>query len=885
MERVQAESFPPQERIASQKEVVAWFTSYFDEQYRLFQDQADGFSLDDQRSLELSFEEADTSPIGRMAKYTDVKNGALNGLLEWIRRARLHENTVDLQAFLGVLSDDWLRWTPNIFEASSSILATAVGEILANDDLAEHFSKLIGAVNYDLSFDCRSTAELFLRSLQSASQSDQRYLLTLLSLPTLMNDARNWSYSEHTAGAMLPEAIRQWGQNPERSILQRLVSQKIMSKADNEPDARVNDEQPTCLVRTENPALVSSARRIARDTIGAISHGYLQELATIPINQAEHASPKSQPIIEQLQRIEPLLNKRWHTHGETIDLYAGARFLAKTQNQPLSVNLDEIARLAEHIRRLQKEFPLAPTEKKNLLSRQFEEAIEEWNRFSIQASAQKRELVDSITKLTQEARLTHPIPELKTLPVAKALFQDDEGTAIAQAETLKVLHHPATRAVIEERLGFPLVELSLREQLRFGEWLLSTNEARGAATLEVVRRFGPNAARTFLALETDAAHGERILAFANNADPVVAKQVFETFARIADTVDLSAQELANQLYKDDGQTVDAERVRNELVKRGSRILLDTESALTEDPSGVGILDELQRYEADTILFTSLFSSAFKGKEASFEALRDLETQTCELADLSPDDRARMKQLLDQEWSKKPLEFLFPDTGTFRFFILRRRGRIEGFMRFEDQSNTSRHANFLCVDHSLRGSGVGENVLREAIARAGRNVTLHAEFDAAIPAGSMYIERFGFVGTGIEEEDRNGNLVEWVRIERSDALLKQLPSRTASHEQLRQWARTEAPFPLILTTLEGPANTMELGMLASLKRAKTQNQKYVLSRYLLEPLANGQERRTLVFDLPTLAASPSATKTQTSGGAKKRSTHPGSPAPHRDHYAE
>lgn len=727
---------------------------------------------------------------------------------------------------------------------------------------------------------------MFFHSLESASESDQHFLLTLLSLPVILNEALNWSYSEDAAGFVLSKVLRQWGQNPERSILQRLVAQKLLSEAPYELDNDPNDKRLNCLIRTENPALVSMPRRIARDAIGAISHGYLQELAIVPTAQTEQISLKSKPVIEHLQRIGPLLYKRWHAAHEAIDLYAGARFLAKKQNEPLPAHLDNIARIAERIRSLEQKGPTAPTKKQPLLARQFEEAIESWNNVSVQASAKKRELIDHISELTREVLKTDPIQKFKTQPIAKALFQQDERAAISHAETLKVLHHSSTRVVLEERLGFPLVQLSLREQLRFGEWLLSTNEAQGSATLDLVARFGPNAARTFLALESDTAHGERILAFARQAKPEVAARVFEAFARIADKIDLSAQELAQHLYqKDKTQPLDAERVRQELIKRGSRILFDTEKALTEDPSGTGILDELHRYEADTVLFTSLFSSAFKGKETSFEALRDLETQTCELADLSLDDRARMKQLLDQEWSKKPLEFLFPETGTFRFFVLRRRGKIEAFMRFEDQSDASRHANFLCVDHSLRGSGVGENVLREAIARAGRNVTLHAEFDAAIPAGSMYIERFGFIGTGIEEEDRDGSLVEWVRIMRSDSLLKQLPSRSATPEQLRHWANTEAPSPFILTTLKGPANTMELGMLAALKQAKTKHPNYVLSRYLLEPLENGQERRILVFDLPTPAASPSATKTQTSGGAKKRSTRPGSPAPHRDHCAE
>ncbi len=445
------------------------------------------------------------------------------------------------------------------------------------------------------------------------------------------------------------------------------------------------------------------------------------------------------------------------------------------------------------------------------------------------------------------------------------------------------IHRSRVRVSIQDDLRLSFNDLTLREQRSLLTFLSSCRETAYKNVCAIIKRFGPNAARTFLALESDATHGERILAFARQAKPEVAAQVFEAFARIADKIDLSAQELAQHLYQQDKtQPVDAERVRSDLIQRGGKILLEAEASLKQDPTGTTLLDALKKYEADTVLFASLFSRAFKGKEASFEALRDLETQTCELADLAPEDRSRMKELLDQEWSKKPLEFLFPQTGTFRFFLLRRRGRIEAFMRFEDQSRSVRHANFLCVDHSLRGSGVGENIIREAIDRASRNATITAEFDAATPAGSMYIERFGCVGTGTVGEERPDGYTEWVTIERDNTLIECLPSRRASQEQVRSWVTRGAPQPLHLVTFSGPPNMMELGMISAIKQAQSMNSAYVLSRYLLQTLPNGREERILVFDIPTSAPLPSATKTQTSGGASRRSTRPESPTPHHAH---
>ncbi|MDQ5919891.1 MAG: N-acetyltransferase protein [Patescibacteria group bacterium] len=421
---------------------------------------------------------------------------------------------------------------------------------------------------------------------------------------------------------------------------------------------------------------------------------------------------------------------------------------------------------------------------------------------------------------------------------------------------LQNLHRPAIKAPLEQALGIPLQDLSLREQASFLGFLIKTDKQTFDQTAEIIHTHGIHAAQTFLACEQGAKHGEQILAFAQTAPKDVADRVFAKFAEIADLVDTSSQDLASQFLRssENDTAIDAEDVRRELIKRGARILTEAHTLIQKDPSGKELLERLERYKADTVLFLSLCTTTLKQHhgQLQLEQLRDIEVSTQSMNELSAGDKREMAQLLEQQWSKKPLEHLFPSEGWYSFFLLRRKGRIIGFLRFEALPNRAYHANFLCVDESLRGSGLGEQLFTEVMDRAAKTGPVHAEFDPAIPAGSMYIERFGFIGTGTVQEERPGGAVEWITLERNTVLSRRLASRDASAtpDQLRVWAEEgNAPKPLRIALFKGDAANMEAQMLAALHEAKRNDARFLLSRYLRRALPNGQEERLLVFDIP------------------------------------
>lgn len=458
-------------------------------------------------------------------------------------------------------------------------------------------------------------------------------------------------------------------------------------------------------------------------------------------------------------------------------------------------------------------------------------------------------------KIVKTAQQEAAIPTEHVTPLGTQL-PGGTDQKIESLSLLRTIHSPLIYRDLEQRFGFSLVELSLREQLRLAEWLIHTNEAQGAKTIDIIRTHGIHAAQTFLACEQGAAHGEQILAFAQTAPKEVADRVFAKFADIANLVDTSAQDLASQFLRssENDTAIDAEDVRRELIKRGARILTEAHTLIQNDPSGDSLLARLERYKADTVLFLSLCTTTLKQHhgQLQLEQLRDIEVSTQSMNELSAGDKHEMAQLLEQQWSKKPLEHLFPSEGSYSFFLLRRKGRIIGFLRFEALPNNAYHANFLCVDESLRGSGLGEQLFTEVMDRAAKTGPVHAEFDPAIPAGSMYIERFGFIGTGTVQEERPGGAVEWITLERNTVLSRRLASRDASAtpDQLRVWVdKGNAPKPLRIALFTGDAANMEAQMLAALREAKGHDTRFLLSRYLRKALPNGQEERLLVFDIP------------------------------------
>lgn len=839
---------PEQKAARLEVKTLAYFERFFEEAFEIFvKDRY--YNLPSDRELRWLFEQDDTSPIGESVHWLTVTNSCLRSFTAFCRKHAITDPK-NILAFTERVTEDWMRETPNILSKTSfEVLpqrALLHQEPSISDSLRE---KLIGESTYDLRLAGQEGSRLFDHLMNTASSSEE--LLALIAYFTRIHRAAEQMDWSEDGATTIEHLLTAWKNKPDRSILLQQAAESALETIRGNRDTNTYPVPSVFITRHKDDQPTSSPKQIGRDT-GALLNawGTPSEVFLLP-KQGPHVAPA---VIDALHSLQEATHHEPRTFGGYILLLKHIATVSPLiKDIPHPKGVPSLIKIAGEIALLQ-----AKPHPQEQDRERFAYLVERFERetHSVLSELPGYRLPKTyLDTLFSTARKKTGVPECVAEPLPNHL----PGTIEQKLETaslLRTLHTPTVYQNLEKQFGFSLIELSLREQVRLGQWLVNVNEERSKDSIDIIRTYGVHAAQTFLACEHDASHGDRLLAFAKLAPQDVARKTFATFANIADMIDLSSQELAKGFFREGTeQQVDAERVRQELIKRGANILLDAEALIAKDPSGEQLLGRLERYKADTVLFLSLFTATLKGKREStnLESLRDLEVGTCTMQELPEEDRLTMKELLNQQWSKKPLEYLFPDEGTFSFFLLRRKSKIIGFIRFETQTDGKHHANFLCVDESLRGSGIGEQLFKEAIDRAAKAAPVHAEFDASIPAGSMYIERFGFVGTGTVEEERPEGVVEWVTLERNGALLDRLASRhkTVTPEQIHAWAKHgDAPKPLRVVSLTGPSSTMEVGMIAALHAAKREHSEYVLSRYLLRTLPNGQEERVLVFDIPT-----------------------------------
>lgn len=840
---------PEQKAARLEAKTLAYFERFFEEAFEGFV--MDHFyELPQDREIRQQFEDDETSPIGEAVHWLTVTDGCVQAFTRFCRKQSLVEPHL-LRRFTDAIHEAWGRWSPNILSEVSlkalPSIALLQKEPAVSEDLRE--SMLREAV-YRIRFS-RSHGKDLVEDLLSLPTSNQEVLACLAILPTLGRIAELEDWNEE-AGRGIQDSLERWKDQPNRSILLKQAAESALASIHGAPEPSPYPVPSVLLVDPEGETLASGPRQIARDTGAALdAWGVPDQSFPLPKEQ-RHTSTAIIEAIHAVHRAEQATTSFSTLHYFHLLAHIGTlRPLLTTIQHPEGI--EPLLDIAQEVQRLQQKTAITYKDEQRFerLTQQFETSLKHvlwgWPGHRIPP-----QYLGQIVKTAQQEAA---IPTEYVMPLG-AQLPGKTDQKIESLSLLRTIHSPLIYRDLERRFGFPLVELSLREQLRLAEWLIHTNEAQGAKTIDIIRTYGVHAAQTFLACEQGAKHGEQILAFAQTAPKEVASRVFAKFADIANLVDTSAQDLASQFLRSPNKdtSIDVESVRRELIKRGARILTEAHTLIQQDPSGDSLLARLERYKADTVLFLSLCTTTLKQHhgQLQLEQLRDIEVSTQSMHELSVDDRRDMAELLEQQWSKKPLEHLFPETGSYSFFLLRRHGRVIGFLRFEQLSPDAYHANFLCVDESLRGSGLGEQLFTEVMDRAAKTGPVHAEFDPVIPAGSMYIERFGFIGTGTLREDRPDGIAEWITLERNNALSGRLTSRDISitPERLQEWALSgHAPKPLRVILLTGDTSTMEAQMLRAIHSAKQQNSAYLLSRYLRKALPSGQEERLLVFDIP------------------------------------
>ena len=336
------------------------------------------------------------------------------------------------------------------------------------------------------------------------------------------------------------------------------------------------------------------------------------------------------------------------------------------------------------------------------------------------------------------------------------------------ATLLQELHRPAMREAIEQDMGISLADLSLREQIQLLSFLARSEYGTAHKSLETVKRHGVNGARAFLSCEYGQHFGDAILKISESLDQKSADAIFSRYAEIADVVERETEQLLKDFFvMENGQKVDRSKINDELLGR-AKTIISTFATRLEKGEKIGseeVLRELDHFQRDTVLFASMFKESAKGKSSiEFENIRGLSFEQKNPADLTNDEREEMLHILDENWrTQMPSVASFvragfekkidPANTATRFHVLKKNGKVIASVRFDERPDLGPNVLYggsLNVSPELRGSALGESVMRKTVDDEARDHVIYADFFPEVAAGSMYVEQFRFVVVGVEE---------------------------------------------------------------------------------------------------------------------------------------
>lgn len=365
--------------------------------------------------------------------------------------------------------------------------------------------------------------------------------------------------------------------------------------------------------------------------------------------------------------------------------------------------------------------------------------------------------------------VTIPSEPFEAFEANESILPRGSGYAIDSAVLLKELHQREVFARICTEFEFDLRELSLREQVHFLAWMAQTNQKDFEEAVMVIRTFGMNAARAFLSCEHGKHFGDAILDIAKKLDPASAEAVFAKYCEIVDATERTTEELLSEFYvTENGRAIDRGKVNEEILVRAKEVLAlcakELQDAGENPVTGADILRKLSSVQKDTILFAGLFKTLAKGKDVDFRELRGVTFEQKRPVDMGETEKKEMTDILKENWRAQKAsvadwveagfekKIAASNTDT-RFYVLKKDHRVMAFMRFDERPDlgaNTLYAGSLNVSPMLRGSALGEAVLRSTVDEEAKQHVIYADFFPEISAGTMYIEQMGWVVTGVEE---------------------------------------------------------------------------------------------------------------------------------------
>ena len=309
--------------------------------------------------------------------------------------------------------------------------------------------------------------------------------------------------------------------------------------------------------------------------------------------------------------------------------------------------------------------------------------------------------------------------------------------------------------------GVRFNNLSFREQAWFMRFVLHGTEQEQKKALNLVKEYGEAGLKTFLSLELDTGAGDKIFAIAEKFKGEAAEKIFrkyEAIAHLGNEIEIAVQEFF--VARGRADQVSGERVTQEIIKRAGRILANFADMEASDAALDDIDRELDNIKEDAVMFSSIFKTAFKGKEdIDFADVRGLDFSRIPIADLSDEEKKDMLGISKANWLPRgaagkgvveEFERTLRSGKDVEFSVLKKDGKVLSFTRFDrirDESGRivpdRKYWGSFNVDPQYRGSAVGEAMLQNAVEREAEDYVLEATVSPKIVVGTDYVEKRGF----------------------------------------------------------------------------------------------------------------------------------------------
>lgn len=380
------------------------------------------------------------------------------------------------------------------------------------------------------------------------------------------------------------------------------------------------------------------------------------------------------------------------------------------------------------------------------------------------ATRHKKDLVGG-NKPTDFQEIKKKFPDsilLQDYIESQAVLLDNNVNKEEYCRDFLFLSSPLTRNLLEKELHVRLEEVPVKTQFFLLNFLKNKNSKDVESVKTFCAKFGEEGLDSFLSLEMGAELGDKILNIGDNLDSSAAKKVFAKVSELTSLIEKNDDELRDTFGV--AESFDCRELRLELLKKTTKIIQNfsdsiSQSGASNDKTNNLIL-ELERTKGELIILTTILKKAkTEGQDIKFNLIKDINLEINRPGEeIQEKDKQQIIEIAQGNWQEqnlaiadaviKGLKDSLQDTKNQKCYTLKYKNEVIGFIRFEPTIENKLYVGSLNIVKDLRGLNVGNNLMDASIAREAEANVLEATASPRISAGCNYIDKLGFVATGI-----------------------------------------------------------------------------------------------------------------------------------------